>query len=213
MNTIHTSSLTHEIESYGDRNDLLQFIKNRYEELAPGGVWVNRDVVAPFDKQKEILLWLNRGDGSNENVFKECKDRYELSEHLRSLSTHNRFLRFSKDFRAKEGYQLKYEEVSIEGNDYIKLKLSDAAEFLSRKDYTDNWESEMHETFCFWDFDEWKQQLTAAGFMIHPSSRVFCNEWIRDNRWVGKAELFSFENGVVQKMEYPVTTMILAGVK
>jgi SAM-dependent methyltransferase len=38
MNTIHTSSLTHEIESYGSRADLLQFIKNCYEELAPGGV-------------------------------------------------------------------------------------------------------------------------------------------------------------------------------
>ena len=34
MNTIHTSSLTHEIESYGSRKDLLQFIGNRYRELA-----------------------------------------------------------------------------------------------------------------------------------------------------------------------------------
>jgi hypothetical protein len=42
MNTIHTSSLTHEIESYGSRADLLAFIRNRYEELAPGGVWINR---------------------------------------------------------------------------------------------------------------------------------------------------------------------------
>ncbi len=47
MNTIHTSSLTHEIESYGSRAELLQFIANRYEELVPGGVWVNRDVVGP----------------------------------------------------------------------------------------------------------------------------------------------------------------------
>ncbi|WKK76226.1 hypothetical protein QYS49_02215 [Marivirga salinae] len=29
MNTIHTSSLTHEIESYGSRSDLLSFIQNR----------------------------------------------------------------------------------------------------------------------------------------------------------------------------------------
>lgn len=55
MNTIHTSSLTHEIESYGGREDLLRFIRNRFLELKPGGVWVNRDVAGPEDKGKMVF--------------------------------------------------------------------------------------------------------------------------------------------------------------
>ncbi|HLK27034.1 MAG TPA: hypothetical protein VKT28_00530 [Puia sp.] len=213
MNTIHTSSLTHEIESYGSRNDLLQFIKNRYDELVPNGVWINRDVVGPYEKNKEIYLWLNKEDGSNQNPFLQNTDRHELSKYLQSLSTHARFLRFAKDFRSHEGYQLSFENININNVDYLKLSLKDAAEYLSRKDYTDNWQSEMHETFCFWDFDEWKNHLLDAGFIIHPDSKVFVNEWIVSNRWKNKAVLFTLNNHQLIKHPYPETTMFLIGVK
>jgi hypothetical protein len=32
-------------------------------------VWINRDVVAPFEKEKEVLMWLNKDDGNNEDPF------------------------------------------------------------------------------------------------------------------------------------------------
>lgn len=213
MNTIHTSSLTHEIESYGSRKDLLQFIKNRYEELAPGGVWINRDVVGPYEKEKEVLLWLNSEDGSNDATPKEFSDRIALANHLNTLSTHARFFWFARDFRKKEGYKVRYEELSIEGNNYIKLSLRDASEFLSRKDYTDNWQSELHETFCFWDFSEWKEQLRSAGFKIHPDSKAVANPWIVEHRWKGRAAIFTYSEGRLVEEEYPVTTMFLMGIK
>jgi len=213
MNTIHTSSLTHEIESYGSRKDLLQFIKNRYDELVPNGVWINRDVVGPNEKDKEVYMLLNTKDGSNENPFFEFEVSHELSVYLQSLSTYSRFLRFAKDFRCKEGYQLLFKREKIDDTDYIKLSLKDAAEFLSRKDYTDNWQSEMHETFCFWDFEEWKNHLQEVGFMIHPESKAFSNQWIVDNRWKGKAELFVLTGDTLTPHPYPETTMFLIGVK
>lgn len=213
MNTIHTSSLTHEIESYGSRQDLLQFIKNRYDELVPGGVWVNRDVVAPADKEKKVYMWLSKEDGVMHDYQKPCENREALAQHLQGLSTYARFLRFARDFRAAEGYKLWYTEVEIAGKNYIQLSLRDAAEFLSRKDYTDNWQSEMHETFCFWDFDEWQQQLKQAGFSIHPQSYATTNQWIVTHRWSGKAQLFTKENDVLSVLDYPLTHMILVGVK
>lgn len=213
MNTIHTSSLTHEIESYGSRQDLLQFIRNRYEELAPGGVWINRDVVGPYQKDQTVYLWLNDQDGSNDSPFEKQPDKHALSIFLQGLSTYARFLRFAKDFRHKEGFTLSFSITAIEGKKFAITSLREAAEFLSRKDYTDNWESEMHETFCFWDFDEWKMHLQEAGFAIHPSSTVFTNEWIVNNRWKGKAELFTMQDATLHPMDYPVTTMFLVGVK
>ena len=213
MNTIHTSSLTHEIESYGSREDLLQFIKNRHDELVPGGVWVNRDVVGPYNKQQQVYMLLNRDDGNNEDPYKIFTERDQLSQYLQQLSTYARFLRFAGDFRAAEGYQLSYTTAVIDGHTYLQLSLRDAAEFLSRKDYTDNWQSEMHETFCFWDFDEWQDELRIAGFKIHPQSYVTTNQWIVENRWKDKAALFVMEDGVLKPYAYPVTHMVLVGVK
>src|SRR5690606_19388060 len=104
MNTIHTSSLTHEIESYCRRADLLSFIQNRYDELASGGVWVNRDVVGPENKDELVLMKLNASDGRNDDYDKTFSTREELANYLRGLSTLARFKRFVQDFRKKEGY-------------------------------------------------------------------------------------------------------------
>lgn len=208
MNTIHTSSLTHEIESYGSRADLLSFIKNRYEELAPGGVWINRDVVGPKNKNEIVLMKLTKGDGRNDDFKKLFQTREELAEYLKGLSTYGRFLRFVNDFRKKEGYVLKFETVLIQEQEFVRLTLKDACEFMSRKDYTDNWESEMHETFCFWDFDEWCEQLKDVGFTVGDKSIVYSNPWIQENRWKGKVELFSNDTQLL-RLEYPVTNMLL----
>lgn len=212
MNTIHTSSLTHEIESYGSRADLLAFIKNRYEELAPGGVWINRDVVGPYNKESVVLMKLNDDDGRNEDYEKALTERDALARYLTGLSTKARFLRFAKDFRKKEGYKLEWQWTTINNHQYVRMKLKDACEFMSRKDYVDNWESEMHETFCFWDFGEWKRHLVDAGFSIDERSSAYTNQWIVENRWKGRVELFSDEEspGVI---DYPVTNMVAVAVK
>lgn len=206
MNTIHTSSLTHEIESYGSRQELLSFIRNRYNELAPGGVWINRDVVGPENREQTVLMKLAKDDGRNDDFDQKQATREALSDYLKGLSTYGRFMRFAKDFRAKEGYKLKYEVTS----GLIKLSLKDACEFMSRKDYVDNWESEMHETFCFWDLNDWKKELTHAGFSIAAGSQAYTNQWIVDNRFKGKVELFD-QNQV--RIDYPVTGMIMIAEK
>ncbi|MBN8654080.1 MAG: transferase [Cytophagales bacterium] len=212
MNTIHTSSLTHEIESYGSRADLLSFIQNRYDELAPGGVWINRDVVGPENKDRVVLMKLNETDGRNTDFDKSFTNREELAQYLQGLSTAARFLRFAQDFRKKEKYTLKYEPVTIQHENYIRLSLRDACEFMSRKDYIDNWESEMHETFCFWDFTEWRDHLTAVGFKIAEPSQAYTSEWIVKNRLLNKVSLFS-DDAARKPIAYPVTNMLMLAVK
>lgn len=213
MNTIHTSSLTHEIESYGSRNELLQFIRNRYQELAGGGIWVNRDVVGPEDKDRTILMRLNKSDGRNDDFEKTFGTREALRDYLLGLSTYGRFLRFAQDFRKHEGYTFQFSKVNIANVTYIQISLRDACEFMSRKDYTDNWQSEMHETFCFWDFNEWKHNLESAGFNILPESKAYTNQWIVDNRLRNKVDLFVLRDSEIIPLAYPVTNMILLAEK
>jgi SAM-dependent methyltransferase len=213
MDTIHTSSLTHEIESYGSREDLLAFIRNRYAELRPGGIWINRDVVGPEEKGQIVLMALATTDGNNANPLTQFSTREELAQHLEKLSTHARFIRFAHDFRRKEGYQLLYEEVTYGDKAYIRLTLADACEFMSRKDYTDNWESEMHETFTFWSFNDWKHALQETGFTVTEASKAYVNDWIVTNRLVGKVTLWTEEGGELKPMAYPVTNMLMLAEK
>lgn len=213
MNTVHTSSLTHEIESYGSRAELLQFIANRYTELAHGGIWVNRDVVGPANRDQEVYMTLQHRDGQHDDVYQEGLSREALATYLNGLSTYGRFLRFARDFRRKEGYQLRYRLEMRDGEYGVLLSLGDACEFMSRKDYTDNWESEMHETFTFWDFNDWQQHLEAVGFRVLPESKAYTNTWIVTNRLAGKVRLYQQVAGRWEEMPYPVTNMIMLAEK
>ncbi|TGM79453.1 transferase [Leptospira bouyouniensis] len=217
MNTIHTSSLTHEIESYGGRSQLLAFLQNRYEELVYGGVWINRDVLGPEDKEKEVFVWME--ENSSTNHGRSPKDFPNFKEYLDSLSTKERFFQFQRDFRKEEGYVLRTASISVDGIEYERMKLKDICEYISKKDYTDNWESEMHESFCFWSFREWKENLESIGFKISPNSNQYRNEWLVQNRYEGKVKLFSSQsenpnNGSeLIPLDFPVTHMLMLAEK
>ncbi|MDJ1502970.1 transferase [Xanthocytophaga agilis] len=214
MHTINTSSLTHEIESYGSREDLLTFIRNRYEELATGGIWINRDVVGPDNPDEEVVLVLTKEDGRNDDWEREITNRDELSAYLQGLSTYARFLRFARDFRHKENEALHYELLSTEEHkSNLQLSLRNAMEFLLKKDYTDNWQSEMHEKFCFWTYADWEKEMSKAGFSILPQSHAYQNDWIVKNRFTGKAELFSKTTDGLKPLDFPVTHMLFLAEK
>jgi hypothetical protein len=218
INTFTTFALTHEIESYSGRDALESFIHNLYEQLNIGGRWINVDVVGPRDKTKRVLMKLNKDDGTEVDGGKhhdidrsfDPDDREGLKSFLDGLSTYDRFLRFARDFRMDEGFHLPYELVQRGAEQYVELSLQNACEFLSKKDYTDNWSSEMHETFCFWDFPDWLSAVQRAGFRVLDASTDYRNPWIIENRYRNKVELY--DEGL-QPLEYPVTNMILVAVK
>jgi uncharacterized SAM-binding protein YcdF (DUF218 family) len=140
------------------------------------------------------------------------------------LSTWSRFERFAADFLAeqrKNGERgaesaVRYEVVEREGRRYFKLTLREAMEFLLKKDYADNWSSELQEEFCFWSFSKWKRVLGEVGFRVvegEGMSRAYTSEWIVSKRFEGKAELFCEEGGRLVRIAWPVTNMVLIGEK
>ena len=209
MQTIHTSSLTHEIESYGNHADLLMFIKNRFDELAAGGMWINRDVVGPDNPDEIIFMEAERESGRNDDWEKDFDNREQLATYLSGLSTYARFLRFAKDFRKIEKENFKYEFINIDKL-IIKISMRNAMEFIMKKDYVDNWKSEMHEKFCFWSFKDWSDAMVKVGFDIAPSSHSFTNKWIMENRLEGKVK---FYNKDFEEVGFPVTHMLMVAEK
>ncbi|MCX6755047.1 MAG: methyltransferase domain-containing protein [Candidatus Nomurabacteria bacterium] len=229
IDTTICNSTTHEVWSYGDGLESLKnYINLKYKQTRKGGRLVIRDVVGPENKDKEVYLKLNSTDGTNENIFFQTDSQDDLMKHINSLSTEAKFFRFAKDYledmrtsgrRGKET-KINFKEENIDGQKYFVLRMKDAVEFITKKDYADNWKSELNEEFAFFSFSDWKDLLHQAGFdilenpnKIETASRVYTNDWIVQNRFVGKVEIFENQNGILKQIQYPPTNMVLVAQK
>jgi SAM-dependent methyltransferase len=186
VDTTLTFALTHEIWSYGKRRDaVLRFARRIFDHTAPGGVWINSDVCGPDDLHRPVLLRLTRDDGANPSAARtDLADLppAEVKTYVESLSTRARLDQFAVDF----AFPFAYEPVDDET---VRLDQSSAMDFLTRKDYADNWLSETQEQFCALSFADWTALLTDAGFEVDPASAPVRNDWVIDNRIAPVASL------------------------
>lgn len=214
LNTIITMALTHEIESYLGRDELLRFIRRMYDITVPGGVYINYDVVGPNDKDAIVYALLTDTDGENpENLFPEISDE-AVPDLIRSLSTKSRFKRFVHDFRREEGDQIEVRYETINGQEYAILRNADLCDFLAKKDYTQSWLSEMHERFCFWEYSDWVNAVKTVGFEVAEGSEAKQNSWLIENRFAPAAKVYrKAENGELQEMPAPITNILLVAKK
>ena len=200
IDTTLTVALTHEISSYSAGvPDLERLARRILEHTVPGGVWVCSDVAGPAEPCRPVLLTLATTDGENPGGVRT--DLAELSageahEHVSRLSTRARLDQFVHDFArlAAPGYAV--EQVSDDpdaGTSTVTCGLAQAMEFLTRKDYTDNWVSECHERFTDMNLDAWRALLTDVGFELDPATHAWRNDWIVEHRIDPVASLADLE--------------------
>jgi hypothetical protein len=229
IDTTICNSTTHELYSYaGQEITLRDYLKKKYLQTARSGRIVIRDVVGPNGKDEEVYMNLSVDDGFGSDVFKTCSNRESLKKHLETLSTHARFLRFAEDYLAdmrksgkrSEDTKIHFREEKFDGETYIILRYKDAVEFMTKKDYVDNWRSELNEEFAFWDFPQWKDELKQVGFSVlenpnspEGSSRAYTSDWVVENRWKGKVALFKKIGDKILPIPYPATNMVLVAEK
>jgi hypothetical protein len=211
IDTTICNSTLHELWSYAEREKTVRaYLAKKFSQLRPGGRLVVRDVVGPENGEQSVLLWCSEEDG--ENPSDPAAERSRDQEWIRRLSTRARFHLFAGDFLpGSEGFV--FEEIQLSGRPVFRLTLRQAAEFLSKKDYTDNWRSEMNEEFCFWSFSMWKTVLGAVGFRVIENtndaafgSRVYVNPWIAEHRYEGHASLLDLKG---ERIPWPPTNMVL----
>jgi SAM-dependent methyltransferase len=202
IDTTLTFALTHEIWSYGDRwESLRRFAQAIYDHTAPGGVWINSDVCGPDGRDRPVRLTLDDSDGANPAAARA--DLAELSPeevaaYVGGLSTRARLDQFAVDFR----FPFTYSPAGAG----VELTLGAAMDYLTRKDYADNWLSETHEQFCGLEYADWKSLLTDVGFEVDPASGTSRNDWIIDNRIAPAARLTTTAGA---PMDWPVTHVLL----
>jgi len=209
IDTTLCNSTTHEIWSYGGGDKTLSaYLAHKYAQLKPGGALLIRDVVGPEGGEEELYAWFADSDGATPTVEEALKTP------VAELSTRGRFYRFAKEYLNGRG--VVYTEEDIDGKKYIIAKRKDIADFMSKKDYTDNWESELHESFTHWSFSRWRQELEKVGFTFDEGlSRAYTNPWIVENRWQGTVELFTkkdagLSNGLAEEPLPPTNLVIVA---
>lgn len=201
VDTTMTFALTHEIWSYGARMESLhRFVEAIYEHTVPGGVWINSDVCGPDGKDRVVRLRLSREDGANpESPRTDLVN--DVADYVASLSTRARLDQFAVDFR----FPFSFRTVSEDGAE-VELSLGDAMDFLTRKDYTDNWLSETQEQFCGLEMADWKGLLTDVGFEVDAASHTTRNDWIVENRLAPVASLRRPDGTT---LPWPVTHVLL----
>jgi hypothetical protein len=91
------------------------------------------------------------------------------------------------------------------------LSLHDANEFLSKKDYLENWAIEVNEEFGVFTLDGWRRELEELGYRVN-AARSYLNEWIRDNRYRGRVWLHADGgDGPGAELPFPDTTAVIVG--
>lgn len=205
VDTTLTFALTHEIWSYGEQlASVRRFVQAIYDHTVPGGVWINSDVCGPDGADRPVRLRLSTTDGANPARPRDdlaAAPPGEVASYLRGLSTRARLDQFAVDFA------FPFDHRPVAGApDTVELTLGAAMDFLTRKDYPDNWLSETREQFCGLEYADWKALLTDVGFEIDPASGAVRNDWIVANRLAPVASLSTLDG---KPMDWPVTHVLL----
>ena len=217
IDTTLCNSTLHEIWSYGEgEKSVRKYLAEKLRQLRPGGRLVIRDVVGPEGGEQMVLLWCSDADGKDLSSGELSGHPGRKKEWLQELSTRSRFRLFARDFLQGRN-PFPFVEQQHGGRTVFRLTLRQAAEFLSKKDYIDNWVCEMNEEFCFWNYAQYKRVLSEAGFQVvenanqpERGSRVYLNPWIVEHRFQGRVELMR-DNG--SPLGWPRSNMVVVAEK
>jgi len=189
LDTIFNSSVLHHVTSFnGYRIPLIYTtIANQVEQLKTDGNLIIRDFLRPHSQQVVLEL-----PNSTAPLF--CKFARQF-----------RFLRPERE----RGFPYRELDSQREGWSRFELDLVHATEFILRKDYTSDWDTEIQEEYTYFTQDEFEQCFRDNGLRILASTPLL-NPWIVRNRFEGKFRLTDLDGEV---LAYPPTNYLIVGEK
>jgi SAM-dependent methyltransferase len=195
------SSVLHHVTSFNDFSlaRLESCLRNQVAALRPGGVLIIRDFVVP-DGPERVRLELPERDGKDNGMIPE-------------LSTAALFERFACSFRSSQhragGVPFTRYPAPRAGRVGYELSLRDATEFILRKDYRRDWETELLEEYTYYSQAQFERALRGLGLRLLASVPIH-NPWIIEHRYHGKVALFDLAGG---ELPFPPTNYFVVGEK
>lgn len=203
LDGILDSSVLHHVTSFGgyDHDAAGRALAQQVQALRPGGVLVVRDFLAP-GLPAEVLLDVPTDDGDDGDDPRTCSSAALLE-------------RLAREFRPLSdapGFALTPTgdgpEPPAPGRRRYRLAHRHAIEFILRKDYRTDWESEVKEEYTYFDQPGFERELTRLGMRMLASTPIR-NPWIVANRFVGRFALRDAEHGT--PIETPATNYVVVG--
>jgi SAM-dependent methyltransferase len=195
------SSVLHHVTSFNgyERTRAGAALGAQVRQLKLGGVLIVRDFLDPGPG--EVLLEVPADDGTD-------------SDDPRSCSTAQLLERFAREFRslhARPGFSLARVDAAEVPAGWRRYRLSRtlAAEFVLRKDYRGDWESEAQEEYTYLTQDGFEAEFARLGLRVLASTPLW-NPWIVRNRFEGRFTLRSLEGAVLAP---PATNYVIVGEK
>lgn len=199
LDGVLNSSVLHHVTSFnGYRHDAAgAAMRVQARALRVHGTLVVRDFVAP--EPSKVMLDVRDDDG-------------DASEDPRTCSTAALLERFAREFRslhAEPGFALEPEGSPSKGVRRYRLSHRHAVEFLLRKDYRTDWESEVKEEYCYFTQAEFEACLAGLGMRVLASTPI-TNPWIVRNRFEGRVALTDLSG---HSLPWPATNTLVVGEK
>ncbi len=201
LDGILNSSVLHHVTSfngYGPER-ASDALRTQVTQLCEGGVLIVRDFLSPDDGV--VLLDLPDNDAGD-------------YEHLSELSSAALFEAFAARYRPlSDAPGFAYEEVQSDqvASGWKRFRVSSihAVEFVLRKDYRRDWESELLEAYTYFSQAEFEALYAEMGLRVLASTPIH-NPWIVRNRFEGKFH-WQWDRGAA--LEFPATNYIIVGEK
>ncbi|HXU00158.1 MAG TPA: methyltransferase domain-containing protein [Polyangia bacterium] len=199
LDGIFDSSVLHHVTSYGGYRhaNAAEALRAQVAELKPHGVLIVRDFLDPGPGT--VLLDVPADDGDASDDPARC-------------STASLLERFAREFRslhAQPGFDLEAREAPGPGWRRYRLSHKHAAEFVLRKDYRQDWVSEVKEEYTYFSQPQFEELFASFGLRVLFSSPLN-NPWIVRHRFRGRFRLHA-EDG--RPIEWPATNYIIVGEK
>lgn len=204
LDAILNSSVLHHVTTFNgyDPGQARRALENQARQLADGGVLIVRDFLDPG--AREIFLDLPANDGASD------------ADDLRALSTAALFEKFAQEFRPLSnapGFALARETENLTelraGFIRYRISLKLATEFILRKDYREDWATEILEEYAYFTQSQFEQVFADLG-MRPLASTPIRNPWIVRNRFENRCELRALSG---ERLEFPATNYLIVGEK
>ena len=196
LDGILDSSVLHHVTSFNnfDVKRVLTTLDNQVAQLKPGGVIIIRDFVIP-DGPEQVFLDLPLTDGGDK------------------LSTGALFEVFAKQWRSSVNPHgpVRFEMLESPREGFVRflVTLRAAAEFVLRKDYRADWETEVLEEYTYLSQAQFEAAFRARGLRV-VTSRPLWNPWIVQNRFEKKFYLSDLND---RPLPFPPTNYLIVGEK
>jgi SAM-dependent methyltransferase len=201
LDGILASSMLHHVTSFGgyDHDAARRALAVQVAQLKPHGVLVVRDFVDPGEH--EVLLDLPGDDGDDSDQPERC-------------ATARLFERFAREFRplsTTPGFALTRADgvgpALAPGFRRYRTSAKLAAEFILRKDYRADWDSEIKEEYTYFTQARFEAVLRELGLRVLTSTPIY-NPWIVKHRYRDKLFLHALDGSA---LEAPPTNYLIVG--